>query len=489
MATETAHLDVDARLQQSGKQILTYVFSLMKTGEIHDLNNDAWIRPVEKLLDSLDELLKIERQAINFVVYEGVAQVNSTALWLDASMAEQAEELEGWLARREAGGLIFTTKPQDEELRRFFYEFARYQAPQDAPSQLVAFQNAMIDKRVRRLKLAPQPVRLDSVGVGVRGVSSLWVYGKATAGMDAILQMVPVRVRSARRLAQEIVDASERELDFLIGLTQLGTARPTPGRAAVDRAILACAVGRAVGFEPTDVAELTLTGLLHGAGRAYRNPDPKIFTIGETTATLAIRGILEADHVSPELARRISTAISHGLGASGKGPPYVAGAPSLIVDAQIVAIAGAWLERVRGSTERAATSPLEAMSSLLRARPQEVDAEVLRVFAGAIGLLPVGTPVELQNGDRAVVGEVDHLRGRGGSAPVANKRKVFVYRMFDAAGHEVPERKARVQLGVDDEEGRRWTVRRTLDPGKCRDMVVRAIIQKPTTLIAQLGIH
>ena len=75
--------ELHGRIQATGKQLLINLFSLMKTGEIHDLNNGAYQRPTEKLLEALETLFKIERQGVTAVVYEGVAQVNSHALWLD----------------------------------------------------------------------------------------------------------------------------------------------------------------------------------------------------------------------------------------------------------------------------------------------------------------------------------------------------------------------------------------------------------------------
>ena len=50
------------KIQSAGKNLLLYIFSLLKT-EIHDLNNEAWIRPVEKLLEALDAIIQVERQA------------------------------------------------------------------------------------------------------------------------------------------------------------------------------------------------------------------------------------------------------------------------------------------------------------------------------------------------------------------------------------------------------------------------------------------
>ena len=63
MVMSTSH-ETNDKVQAAGKNLLLYIFSLMKTGELHDLNNEAWIRPSEKLLESLIVLLKQETKKV-----------------------------------------------------------------------------------------------------------------------------------------------------------------------------------------------------------------------------------------------------------------------------------------------------------------------------------------------------------------------------------------------------------------------------------------
>ena len=115
---------------------------------------------------------------MSFVVHEGIAQVNSHALWLDRSTLEQAQELEQYLARREAGGVIFSERPSEDQLKQFFFEFARFRPPADCENQMEALADQLKGKGVKQLMLAPQPLRLDGIGQGVRGVASLWYYSR-----------------------------------------------------------------------------------------------------------------------------------------------------------------------------------------------------------------------------------------------------------------------------------------------------------------------
>ncbi len=485
--------DLHARIQGAGRNLIVYVFSLLKTGEIHDLNNEAYIRPCDKLAESLDVLLKIERQAITVVVHEGIAQVNSHALWLDQNTVEQAQELEGQLARREAGGIIFSAMPTQDEMRRFFFHFARFRAPADAKDQMTALQAHLVQDGIQNLKLAPQPLRLEGVGVGVRGVASLWHYAKGAAGMEEILSKAPPDVKSARRIGQELVDALATEQDLVCALPLLGTHADTPARRAVDVAVLVGATARGLGLSAIRCADLASAALLADAAGVYENPDPAEFTVPELAGVLAVRQLLEASKLTGEHLRRVVVGVEHALGPSKAGPPYLVAAPRLSIDGQLVALAEAWLDLVRGTDQRPAITPLEAGLSLLKDPPRQVDANLARVFVASIGLLPVGTVVQLQNEDVGVVSEVDHLRGRtvynADPAPVLRPRRIVVERMRTPQGKAVPERKARVVLGEESPDGGAWTVRRTLDPAPWRDLVIRGLIRRPSTVAAQMGLR
>lgn len=488
-----AAAELHQRIQPAGKQILINLFSLMKTGEIHDLNNDAYVRPTEKLAEALEIMFKLERQAITVVVYEGVAQINSHALWLDPATQEVTQELEQWLARREAGGIIFSSRPTDDEVRRFFFHFARFRAPAETKNQFGALAAHLTADGITRLKLAPQPVRLEGVGQGVRGVATLWHYAKACAGLNLMLQKAPVDMKQSRRLALELVDACAAEQDLMTAAPLLGRAPHGAARKSVDLAILAAATARALGLSAVRCGDVTQAALLHEVGGVYPNPDPAEFTAAEVSATLAVRQLLEAQRFTPELAARISVAVEHGLGPTRSGPPYLAAAPAPTLVSQLLVVAGTWLDLVRGREERAPVSALEAGLSLLRSPPRGVDPALAQVFVATVGLLPVGTVLELQNHDVAIVSDVEHLRGRGlygtRPAPVTAPRKIWVERMRTPRGEVVPERQSRVCLGATTPEGDDWAVRRTLSPDGWGPVVMRALLRRPSTVVMQLGLR
>lgn len=475
-------------VQAAGKLMIIYTFSLMKTGEIHDLNNDAWLRPVDKLSAALDQLIKLERQAITLFVSEGVAKINSHALWLDSATQEQVIELEKWLARREAGGIIFKKRPSADLLKTFFHHFARFVPPEGVTHQMAALEETLARHGVDCIKLAPQALNLEGVGAGVRGVASLWYYAKSVAAVSDLLSRQPIHVASAMRLAQDLVDACAVEQDFLLALPHLSKGTGAAQRA-VDVAVHCAAVGRGLGLGRVECAQLTLAGLLHVAGHAYENPDPTEFTVPEVVGVLAAQQLVEGARLSGAFGARVAASIDHGIGPEGKGAPYLVSPPKPLPFSQLISLVRWYLDTSRDGD----SSSLRAALRLLKAPPKDIAPELAKVFVGVVGLMPVGTVVELQNADLAIICDVDHLRGKDRHGqhppPVVGPRKVFVERMRTQRGQVIPERRARVELGTLDERGDTWAVVRTLKRQGNEDLVMRALIRRPSTVVAQMGLR
>ena len=353
-----------------------------------------------------------------------------------------------------------------------------------------AFQEAIVEEGITQLQLAPQPLRLDTIGQGVRGVASLWHYSKAVAGVEDLMSRRPFSVKDARRLAQELVDTATREQDLLVALALLGAERSV-ARDAVDTAVLSVAVARALGMTKNQCADLGMCGMLHVVGYGYPNPDPETFDTDELGTLFGFRQLLEGSSFTPLLAQRVVGAIEWKMGRDGQGQPRLFQPPTPLVPSQLIHLIRRYLDLVRAGGDDRKT-PLAAGLQLLNTGEDDLNQSMVRTLLATIGLLPVGTVVELQNGDLAVVSEIDHLRGRKlfgqDEPPVGQSRKIFVERMRDAKGKVVAERKARVQLGDDGEAGE-WAVAKTLSAEGLEDIVVRALIRRPPTVAMQLGIR
>jgi hypothetical protein len=129
-ASAAAAAELHQRIQPAGKQILINLFSLMKTGELHDLNNDAYQRPTEKL----DRGARDASSSSNGRPSPSSstrASHRSTAMRSGSTRPRRRtrrSSSSGSPAGRPAASSSRRV-PTDDEIRRFFFHFARFRAP------------------------------------------------------------------------------------------------------------------------------------------------------------------------------------------------------------------------------------------------------------------------------------------------------------------------------------------------------------------------
>ena len=191
------------------------------------------------------------------------------------------------------------------------------------------------------------------------------------------------------------------EQDLLIGLALSGKEN-SAARIAVDVAVLCASVGRAAVSRSLSVADLATAAILHSVGQAYPNPDPNQIGPHQAESAFALRQLVEGSNYSKLLVRRVIAAVewreSVGLpgavddiGMNSDRHPW----------SQLIGLARYYLEQVRATENSLERSPVAVGLELLESPPGDVDIDLVHCFVATIGLFPVGTLVELQNGDAA----------------------------------------------------------------------------------------
>ncbi len=489
MSTQQISNEQSEKIQAAGRNLLLYIYAMFKTGEIHDLNNDAWLRPCEKISDVLRELFKYEKRRVTFILYEGTAQINAHALWLDKSSLETTQELEQFFAQREMGGIIFREVPKDDSLKEFFYQVARFSAADSESNHHKALTDLLVKRGVSSLTVAPRPNRLDQVGTGVRGVRSIWTYAKSVAAFAEIYNRKPVEIKQARRLVQEIVDTCSHEQDLLVALALAGGERNRE-RLSVDASILAVAVGRGLGLSRMLCGDLAMATLLSEIGGAYYSDREKNIDASFAVAGLTFRQLAEGSSLTNAFLNRIGVAVEWAQPL--RTDAYqMSGVPSSLPMSAIVRCCRMILNKVHG-LDGAPTTVLGALQEVQEAATASVDKRAVSLFALTIGFLPVGSLVKLQNDDLAVVAEIDHIRGvrsfNASDPPLAKPKKIFVKRLVNGAGKTISEREARICLGESASEGE-WTVHGVVSGLGLEKHVLKGLFSNPEVVRTQLGVQ
>ncbi len=208
--------------------------------------------------------------------------------------------------------------------------------------------------------------------------------------LDADRSVVPRDLRRATLAVQRLVDLHERDGETLVALHQLGGIGDFRAAHGAATAVLAIAVGRLTGLDRNLLASTALAGLVHETGPAALRLLQE--TVG--SADDALRAALAI----PRLREPPAT-------ASGRRAPLT----HRILAAACFYHAASTPGPVAGRTPRA-----EDVLRAMAAAEHRFDATVVRALASVVGRYPVGTVVELDTGECAIVcGRNPHFEASG----------------------------------------------------------------------------
>ncbi|MCG3135305.1 MAG: hypothetical protein HMLKMBBP_02886 [Planctomycetes bacterium] len=197
--------------------------------------------------------------------------------------------------------------------------------------------------------------------------------------------------RRLRRAVHELIDVLQRDEPAMLALAQLRNFRGFGPTHLANTAVLACAVALRIGLDRREAADLGVVALLHDAIPPGREPAADEVRRGRADRT--------ARRVLPEL----------GFNDSGMRCVLGVGAHAACGDAAaaplLVRIVSACCHADTLTTPAGADLPALSVTQALDrlAASAAFDADVVAVLRGILGTYPIGSAVELDTGERAVV--------------------------------------------------------------------------------------
>jgi len=191
--------------------------------------------------------------------------------------------------------------------------------------------------------------------------------------------------------------------------------------------IYAVTLGQRLGMPDDELASLGLSALLHDVGKAA-------FDETDVMQTEPMR--LLHPKVGAEILQRVAledpapllVAYEHHMGTDGSGWPEREADRTPHPYSRMVAVANRYENLTNPADGSEALTPDKAVVQVLREAKSTLDAFFARLFAGALGVFPVGSLVRLSDQSVGVV-------ARPGEDPMAP----HVWVAYDAKGVEVPD--------------------------------------------------
>ena len=380
--------DLAGRIRTAGERLVRLLFGLIKLTEIHELTNDAFIKPSEefnKVMETVYDLLG----AVHIVTVEDQVFLNDIRIRFGRG---DSVSLSSALAPHQVGGMSFHKVPSAEEIRRIAGLFASDPAevaPRAALIELftentVEFVDLM---GVYRFRISGEAmvVEKDSAQVSQRAAS---LVDEAWDNLSADRTPNPLPLR---RAVADILETSD-EAD-VGGLVEDPNSNNKYGDHALQVTKLSLLIAKEAGLSEENIQDLGVASMFHDMGYAAREgADPKKGEPGfappfERHCTAGARMLLKQRGFNQAKIHRALTALEHHSDYNQSS-----GKPALF--ARVVRIAEDFSNM--SSRRGGGLTPHDTLARMAAGSGTRYDPILMQSFVNLMGKYPPGTLLDVE---------------------------------------------------------------------------------------------
>jgi len=406
-----------AFLKANGESLVIHLFAASKTLRLYDIKNRAAQRALADVMTPLRTLLEREGRVF-------IRSSNEFLLLNEYRITVESQHygpFEYWVAelkKRGVEAIEFGAATGGEEVATFLLEFFKVEAGENACAEIERRLKAAGVDTIAVTRYVERETVLADVRRTVTDVrqDSNRVYFRTVALMGNVLRTAEethvLQGRKAKRLTQQMVDIIQTDESMLLGLASIRDFDAYTFAHCVNVCVLSMLIGDRMRFDKADVARLGLTALMHDIGKIYIPA-----TILNSTGKLTERewelmkyhtffGVKELSRVNAlrEAIDPMFVSIQHHAQYNGNGYPQRPGGWSLRLFSRIVTVADYYDAMTAYRVyQKEPITPDKALQFILQNAGNIFDPFIAKVFIQAMGLFPVGTIVELDRGEIAVV--------------------------------------------------------------------------------------
>lgn len=233
---------------------------------------------------------------------------------------------------------------------------------------------------------------------------------------DAVNNKNPIEIRQAAELVEEVAAGVERNPDAMIWLTRLKRTDQYSYDHAVDVSVNLMIFGRFLGLTGTSVEHLGLAGLMQDIGKTLLDPEllsrPSALTKEEYELTKShVASSLDLLVGQGEIPMEVLTLVAaHHERLDGSGYPRRIAGEKLKFPAELPGLIDTYCAMTRRRAYSAPVSNQQALEALIKLRGRKFRETLVDQFIQCIGLYPIGTLLELNTGEVAVVIQQNQVR-------------------------------------------------------------------------------
>jgi HD-GYP domain-containing protein (c-di-GMP phosphodiesterase class II) len=245
--------------------------------------------------------------------------------------------------------------------------------------------------------------------------------------------------KQAKRAIQNIVDLMKADEPAMLGFTTLRCHDQYTQKHSVNVALLSIALANRAGYPKVELADLGLAALFHDMGKAAIPLEvlnkPGEFTEDEWAAmrshpTEGVLSLAQLRGIVNLPSRMAAASFEHHMNLDYSGYPKLKTPWKLSLTGRILMIADCYDAMTSSRVyRREPMAPAKVLNMMFQKSGKSFDSTLLKLFVTCVGIVPIGSVVELTSDEVAVV-----LKP---AASTSDGERPFVKVIADAQGNPV----------------------------------------------------
>ena len=462
LASDVKEKDIEVR----AKDVVNNLAIIIKTSQLHNVNNVAVVKAVHKFLEILYPLISSEE--ITLQLMEEFFHLNGGRVRYTVEYSSNFDFIIEEFKKIGLGTIIFE-KTMTEDNIKALLSAIQASGQSDTPFQTLCNELAPVPHmKIEELRKIREDTEYHNKKKQIKKT-----YSSAVSITKGVLSKAEsgeaINLKKSKRVIASITDQilEDESRSILVGMTTLKDYDDYTYHHSVNVSILAIAFGHKLGLPKMKLAELGLAALFHDLGKikipqeilnkpsALSDIDWQAMRqhpVWGTVTILKIKGINES---SMNLA---IPAFEHHLNYDLSGYPELKNKIPLDLYSKIIIIADQYDAMTSSRVySRTALPPDKVLGLLIEESGKKIDPYLLKAFVRMIGVYPIGCLVMLNTDELGLVFE------NSSDPKCIDRPRVLI--IADSSGAKTEN--AVVDLTeMDDNEKYKRSIKNTLDPNK-----------------------
>jgi HD-GYP domain-containing protein (c-di-GMP phosphodiesterase class II) len=410
------------QLNQSGEALLKAIGSLTQITKIH-MDNNALLREGVLKFIRLIKNLGQGSSEVSIHLSEGRFYYQEQKLFMRPANAKLFNHMLRFFEDRNVFG--FTFKPDLNAIHSekivVFFRLVDQAIKQEAPSSWLAEKIMENDLNWVSVARTPFPNLNRDITNPDEQILKQAIVKKTYANVMSSVKEVARKLssnqgaglRNSVRLVQKMVDIIIEDETLFMGVSTIRIYDDYTYAHSLNVAILAVCLGKRIGLSHIMLERLGLCGLFHDLGKVeipthVLNKKGALseaeYALLQTHSMHSARLILRLKTNSDRKNKILVPPFEHHMGYDNSGYPKTAARPRVSLFGRILTIVDVYDAITSPRIYRKeAMSPDKALGKMIAQSGTHFDPILLKVFINMLGKYPIGTLLELNNGEMGIV--------------------------------------------------------------------------------------